>query len=105
MPDPLLARAAALAADSTVALGATESYPLPGVTTLIRVEPHTWSRDASNNLIEGCFRAGGVYLPGGTAQQQVVVPPMDNLTKGVAILTGVSLVVGTVATLAAWGKK
>ena len=38
VPEALLARAVALAADQSIPLGTTESFPLPGVTTLIRVE-------------------------------------------------------------------
>lgn len=85
-------------------LGATESYPLPGVTTLIRVEPRIWGRDAQGELVQGCFRSGGIYLPDG----ETVTPPSspdDKLSKTIGILTAVSLVVGTAATLVTWGKK
>lgn len=85
-------------------LGTTESYPLPGVTALVRIEPRLWGRDAQGNLVQGCFRVGGVYLPSGTAVG-AVAPPADGLTKAVGVLTAVSLVVGTVATLAAWARK
>jgi hypothetical protein len=101
VPDALAQRAQAIAADSAIPLGTTESYPLPGVVTLIRVEPRTWSRDANGALVEGCFRVGGIFLPAG-------IPPSggdSSLGKTVGILTAVSLVVGTVATLATWGRK
>lgn len=102
IPDALAHRAEAMAGDASVPLGATESYPLPGVTTLIRVEPRTWSRDAQGALVQGCFRAGGVYLP-----LDAVVAPSggDSLSKTISVLTVVSLAVGTAATLAAWGKS
>lgn len=103
VPDLLASRAEAVANDASVPIGATESYPLPGVTTLIRVEPHTWGRNAQGELVQGCFRAGSIYLPGET-----VAPPTnpdDRLSKTIGILTAVSLVVGTAATLYTWGKK
>ena len=91
-------------------LGTTESFPLPGITTLIRVEPRIWSRDAQNNLVQGCFRAGAIYLPSGAAAgagQGVTAPSDASLNHTVAILTAVSLAVGTVATVATLrgGKK
>ena len=102
VPDALAKRAAALAADPSVPLGTTESYPLPGVTTLIRVEPRVWTRDPQGNLVEGCFKAGGAYLPisAPPAAGAVAVPTTDTLTKTIAVLTAVSLAVGTVATVA-----
>ena len=107
IPDALAQRALAIAADQTVSLGATESYPLPGVTVLLRVEPHTWNRDNTGNLIEGCFRAGAPYLPEGTPSvaETVNAPAEDGWGKTVTVLTAVSLVIGIGATLAAWGSK
>ena len=108
VPDALASRATAMAADSGVPLGTTESYPLPGVTTLIRVEPRMWLRDPqSGNLVQGCFRAGGIYLPSNAPPAPGVTPPTDSdgLTKAVGLLTVASLAVGTVATIATWGKK
>ncbi len=73
IPDALAKRAQALVADTSIPLGTTESFPLPGVTTLIRVEPNAWSRNAQGNLVQGCFRAANVYLPvGGTVASLVV---------------------------------
>ena len=108
IPDALTARAQAMVADQSVALGATESYPLPGVTALVRVEPRVWLRDAQGALTEGCFRTAGVYLPIGTPAVAAAVTAPDStssLTKTIGILTAVSLVVGTVATLATWGSR
>lgn len=104
IPDALAARAAALVGDQATALGATESYPLPGVTTLIRIEPRVWGRDAQGALVEGCFRSGGVYLPYGTPAG-AATPSDDKLAKTVGVLTAVSLVVGTAATIATWGRR
>jgi hypothetical protein len=102
IPDALAKRAQAIAADTTVPLGATESYPLPGVTTLIRVEPRVWSRDAQGNLVQGCFRVGGIFLPSGAAVGAGITPPEreSGISKTVGVLTAVSLAVGTVATIA-----
>lgn len=108
VPNALAKRAAALAAadPASVDLGATESFPLPGVTALIRVEPQAWSRDATGTLVEGCFRVGAIYLPAESpAGGQPAAPSTDNLTKTIGILTAVSLTVGTVATLATWGRS
>ena len=108
VPTALTQRAAALAtADaSATPLGTTESFPLPGVVALIRVEPQVWGRDATGTLVQGCFRAGAIYLPSGSASgggpDSASTASSDSLTRTVTILTGVSLVVGTVATLAAW---
>ena len=98
IPDALAKRAQALVADTSIPLGTTESFPLPGVTTLIRVEPNAWSRNAQGNLVQGCFRAANVYLPvGGSA-----TPPESGWGKAVTVLTVASLVVGIGATL--WGR-
>ena len=105
VPDALAKRAAAVAQDQTVPLGATESYPLPGVVTLIRVEPHAWGRDSAGNLVQGCFRGAGLFLPSASpAGAGAVTPPAptegDGVSKAVGVLTAVSLAVGTVATIA-----
>lgn len=104
IPEALGKRAQALANDVGVPLGTTESYPLPGVTTLIRVEPRVWRREANGELVQGCFRSGGVYLPSG-APTEHVTPPSDKTSKVVGVLTAGSLVVGIIATLASWGRS
>jgi hypothetical protein len=103
IPDALAKRAQAISADQSVPLGATESYPLPGVTTLIRVEPRVWTRDAQGALVQGCWRSTGIFLPSGAG----VTPPSsgDSLSRTVGLLTAVSLAVGTAATLAAWKRR
>lgn len=104
IPDALGKRTAAFAADTSIPLGATESYPLPGVTTLIRIEPRVWGRDEQGNLVQGCFRTGGVYLPSGTAAGAGITPPQESGSgKLVAGLTVASLAVGIIATLASMG--
>jgi hypothetical protein len=103
IPEALEKRAAAFASDASVPLGSTESYPLPGVTTLIRVEPRVWARDASGNFVQGCFRSTGIYLP----SEGSVIPPEkggSGWEKAIAVLTVASLAVGTAATLYSWGK-
>jgi len=101
VPDALAKRATALATDASIPLGVTESYPLPGVTTLIRVEPHVWGRDEKGDLVQGCFRSTGIYLP---AAGGGITAPESKTAKTVGVLTAISLAVGTVATLAALGK-
>lgn len=108
IPTALTARAQAIANDPSISLGATESYPLPGVTTLIRVEPRVWGRDAQGTLVEGCFRAGGIFLPTSAPPAAgAATPPSSggSLEKTIGILTVASLAVGTVATLVTWGRK
>jgi hypothetical protein len=101
VPDALAKRAAAMAADQAVPLGTTESYPLPGVVTMIRVEPRVWGRDDRGNLVQGCFRTGSVYLPSLTASGAGLRPPqVDGWSRAATILTVASLSVGTVATIA-----
>lgn len=106
LPDALAKRAQALVADQALPLGSTESFPLPGVMTLIRVEPRVWGKNDKGELVEGCFRAGGVYLPSESAEGAGVTPPQttSRTEKIVGVLTAISLVVGTAATIAAWGK-
>jgi hypothetical protein len=97
----------ALIADESMPLGATESYPLPGVTTLIRLEPRVWGRNAEGVLVEGCFRSVGIFLPSGAPPGAgAVTPPTSDskLAKVIGVLTVASLAVGTVATLTTWGK-
>jgi hypothetical protein len=98
VPDALTARATALAADPAVPLGTTESYPLPGVTTLVRVESRAWNRDSQGDLVEGCFRASGIYLP---LEAAGVTAPTDGLSRTISILTAASLAAGTLATVVA----
>lgn len=105
LPGALAQRAQAMADDQSVPLGTTESYPLPGVSTLIRVEPRAWGRDAQGELVPGCFRAGGVYLPSGApSASETIVPPESKVSKAVGVLTLLSLAVGTVATLNSMGE-
>ena len=103
IPDALTKRAQAIVDDPSVPLGATESYPLPGVTVLMRVEPRVWSRDANGNLVQGCFRSTGIYLPSGT--MAITPPTTGGTSKVVGVLTAVSLVVGIGATLVSMGGK
>ena len=105
VPEALAQRAQAVAADTSTSLGSTESYPLPGVTALIRVEPHVWARDAQGNLVQGCFKTGIIYLPSETPAVTSAMTTPDNTSKVVGVLTAVSLAVGTVATLATWNRK
>lgn len=103
VPEALGQHAAAFAADADVPLGSTESYPLPGVTALIRIEPRLWGRDAEGKLVQGCWRSTGIYLPSGEG----VTPPEKGggWDKAIAVLTVASLAVGTAATLYTWGKR
>lgn len=103
VPDALTKRAQALVDDQSVTLGTTESFPLPGVTALLRVEPHVWARDATGNLVQGCFRAAGIYLPNGTPEG-AGQPQPSKWEKAVTVLTVGSLIVGIGATLASWGQ-
>lgn len=100
VPDALTKRAAALAADQAVPLGTTESFPLPDVVPMIRVEPRVWNKDEKGNVVQGCFRNGSVYLPYATAAGAGITPPqVSGLSKAVTVLTVASLSVGTVATI------
>lgn len=105
IPDALAERVQALIDDQGAPLGATESYPLPGVTTLVRLEPRVWGRDVQGTLVQGCFRSVGIYLPAGTPPAASgAAPSSDKLAKTIGVLTVMSLAVGTVATLANWSK-
>jgi hypothetical protein len=93
-----------MAADASIPLGTTESYPLPGVTTLIRIEPHVWGRDPQGTLVQGCFRAGGIYLPSGTPEGTAgITPPESKINKAITVFTLASLVAGTIATVSSLG--
>lgn len=105
LPPALADRARVVAADEAVALGATESFPLPGVTALIRVEPHVWARNEQGALVQGCFRTGVVFLPSGApAVTPPSAPPSESgAAKLVTGLTVTSLAVGIIATIASLG--
>jgi hypothetical protein len=107
VPDALAKRRDALAADQGVPLGATESYPLPGVVTLIRVEPRIWGKDDKGNVVQGCFRSAVVYLPYATASGAGLTAPsgMSGWQKAATVLTVASLSVGTVATIVSLRKS
>jgi len=94
IPAALVARANALANDLAIPLGVTESFPLPGVTALLLVEPHTWTRDRQGNPLEGCFHACGAYVPTGGVEPTPPVQQMSSLSKTAAVLTIVSLSAG-----------
>lgn len=105
-PDALVKRAAALTADQGVPLGTTESFPIPGNITMIRIEPHVWGRDDKGNLVQGCFRAAEVYLPAGSAPGAGIRPPqVDGWSRAATILTVASLSVGTVATVTSLRRR
>jgi hypothetical protein len=105
IPDALGKRAQALVDDQALPLGTTESYPLPGVTTLLRIEPHTWGRDENGNLVQGCFRATGVYLPSRAPSAEGISQGMSTTNKVIAGLTVVSLAVGIAATVRSLKQK
>lgn len=105
VPDTLTKRAQALVDDPSVPLGATESYPLPGVTVLLRVEPRVWSRDARGNLTQGCFRSVGIYLPETESSITSPATTTDGTGKVVGVLTAISLVVGIGATVVSMSGK
>ncbi len=96
VPDALRARAQALASDPSIPLGTTESYPLSGVTALIMVEPHPWTRDDKGAVTPGCFHAAGVYLPAGGAEPPTQPPSESSMGKTIGVLTVASLGVGLV---------
>jgi hypothetical protein len=103
LPEALAKRAQAVAGDTAVALGATESYPLPGVTALIRVEPHSWGRNEKGALVQGCFRAGVIFLPSAPSGSAVTPPQEVGAGKIIAGLTVTSLAVGILVSLASLG--
>lgn len=107
IPEGLAQRIQAMVDDQSLPLETTENYPIPGVTVLIRIEPRVWGRDAQGNLVHGCFRSGGVYLPTGVFFAETVSPPSSSSgwDKAVNVLTVGSLAIGIIATLAAWGKS
>jgi hypothetical protein len=104
IPDALAKRSRALVDDQAIPLGTTESYPLPGVVTLIRIEPHIWSRSDGGELVQGCFRAGGIYLPSGAPSAEGIMASESSTNKLIAGLTVVSLGVGIVATVVSFRK-
>jgi len=105
IPDELAKRAAVLGADVTLPLGAFESYPIPGITTLMRVEPHVWGRDDKGNLVQGCFRAVGIYVPALVAAGAGLnVPSSSRLETTIQVLTAASLVIGIGAAVWRWKK-
>jgi hypothetical protein len=103
LPEALAKRAQAFSDDQSAPLGTTESYPLPGVTVLLRVEPHVWGRDAQGTLVQGCFRAGAIFLPSGAPAVPAITAPQEGSGKLIAGLTVASLAVGIIATVASLG--
>lgn len=96
-----------MVANQSLPLGSTESFALPGITALLRVETHPWARGDDGQHVQGCFRVADVYLPADEPHRESVVAPaqsVDGLAKTIGVLTVVSLVVGTATTLAQWGK-
>ena len=106
VPDVLARAAADLAADSSVPVGATTNYALPGVVVLLRVEPHVWGPDGAGKLVAGCFRACGVYVPvvpGDPSVQPPTVVRESPWTRTAAILTVFTIAGGILASLVPWG--
>lgn len=108
VPDALLQRSKALIDDAAIPLGTTESYPLPGVTTLMRIEPSLWGRVGNGDLVQGCFRSAGIYLPANSALVKSITEKKEGIsptTKLIGGLTVVSLTVGIIATVATLRKR
>lgn len=105
VPDALAQRARAMATDASTPMGAMESFPLPGVVALIRVETHVWGPDASGKLVAGCFRTAGAYLP---VEKTTLVQPLTRESpwaKAAAILTVFTVGAGIIATLTSWASS
>lgn len=107
VPTGLLQRAQTMVENQGLPLGATQSFPLPGVMALIMVEPRAWGRDAQGAFTPGCFRAAGIYLPAHPprSNESTAKSSGDRLATAVNIFTVVSLGIGIVASLVTWGKK
>jgi hypothetical protein len=102
-----LQRSKALVDDPAIPLGTTESYPLPGVTTLMRVEPSLWGRVGSD-LVQGCFRSAAIYVPAQSALVKSIEEKKEGIsqtTKLIGGLTIVSLTVGIIATVTSLRKR
>jgi len=104
VPSALANRGIDMALDPGVPMGATESFPLPGVVALLRVETHVWGPDpgSAGKIVAGCFRVTGVYLPAETTTLVQPVTRESDWTKVAAVLTAVTLSIGLAATLASW---
>jgi hypothetical protein len=105
IPDALAQRAQTMAMDTAVPMGTVESFPLPGVVALIRVETHVWGPDGAGKLAAGCYRVAGLYLP---VEKRTLVQPVtreSTWTKTAAVLTAVTLSIGLAATLTSWASS
>ena len=105
IPDAIVARGKALIADDRFQLGSAESFPLPGVIALLRVEPHVWGRTENGDLVQGCFRATGVYLPEPQESTPQTAGSTQTLGRTIAVLTAASLAIGIATTLIRWRRK
>lgn len=63
IPSDVQARATALANDLTKPLGYSETIYSGGVPLILRVDAHSWTTDASGNVIAACTHGADVWIP------------------------------------------
>src|SRR5580692_6632113 len=63
IPADLVAHAKTLAFDMTKPLGYSDTVYSGGVPIIVRVDAHTWSTDASGQVIAGCFHGADLFVP------------------------------------------
>lgn len=82
IPPDIQARATTLANDMTKALGYTEMVYSGGVPLILRVDPHTWTTNASGEVIAGCLHGVGVYVPSAATIVPPATPPTTSSGSG-----------------------
>jgi len=63
IPSDVQAHAKTLANDMSKPLGYSDTIYSSGVPIVVRVDAHTWTTDASGNVVEGCFHGADVFVP------------------------------------------
>jgi hypothetical protein len=85
VPASVIEVAKRLAYDMSKPLGTSESVPIPGMTVIVRLDPHTWTTGPGGQHLAGCFHGATVYLP-----DHHILPP-STPSRGARVVEGLSL--------------
>ena len=93
IPANIQARATALANDLTKPLGYSETIYSGGVPIIVRVDAHSWTTDATGNVVAACTHGADVWVPAiGVTIPAPVPAQASSSNKFLAISIGIGAI-------------